>query len=271
MMALRLAARPVPRSMAQNVSMIPIRTTEERVSTKRTFDNLKTRNSTLQTLIEAILNYPEDEVAALVRQIRICDSLDDVAESIIARENGLDEVAEDDEGALPLEAYDNALDAPTFETKLSGRMGELRLDDGSVRFIGGTSNLIFLGAGPDGEDDPRMLVPKGMAYNPLQQENPVVSWTSITTDANLILKLIDHYFCWHYTYFTTLSKTLFLRDFYLGKQPEYARRKHTHCTSLLVNAMLALACHFTSIPAARGRSHRLSYCAEITFSRRRNV
>jgi hypothetical protein len=130
-------------------------------------------------------------------------------------------------------------------------MGELRLDDGSVRFIGGTSNLIFLGAGPDGEDDPRMLTPKGEEYNPPQQENPITSWTSVTADVSLILKLVDHYFCWHYTYFTTLSKNLFLRDFYLGKQPEHAKRKHTHCTPLLVNAILALGCHFTSLPASR--------------------
>ena len=63
---------------------------------KKDIDNLKTRNSTLQTLIQAILNYPENEVADLVHQIRTCESLDTVAEAIIAKENGEEE--DDDTG-----------------------------------------------------------------------------------------------------------------------------------------------------------------------------
>ena len=59
------------------------------------------------------------------------------------------------------------------------------------------------------------------------------------------------YFTWHYTYFTTLSKTLFYRDFLLGRPPDNTRRKTHYCTPLLVNAMLALGCHFTSHRDAR--------------------
>jgi hypothetical protein len=56
------------------------------------------------------------------------------------------------------------------------------------------------------------------------------------------------YFTWHYTYFTTLSKSLFYRDFLLGKPPGNPKRA-VYCSPLLVNAMLALGCHFTSSPA----------------------
>ena len=59
------------------------------------------------------------------------------------------------------------------------------------------------------------------------------------------------YFTWHYTYFTTLSKTLFYRDFLLGKPPLSATRKTMYCSQLLVNAILALGCHFTSHSGAR--------------------
>ena len=52
------------------------------------------------------------------------------------------------------------------------------------------------------------------------------------------------YFCWHYPYFTTLSKELFYRDFLQGTPSQY-------CSPILVNAMLALGCHFSSKPAAR--------------------
>ncbi|KAI9894591.1 MAG: Nitrogen assimilation transcription factor nit-4 [Vezdaea aestivalis] len=217
---------------------------------KKDIDNLKTRNSTLQTLIQAILNYPDDEVADLVRQIRTCESLDDVAERILAEEDAQKE--DDDAEDSPLYESDIPLNVPTFETQLSGRMGELRLEDGSVRFIGGTSNLIYLGSGPDGEDGSSLgwQIP-GASDADQQHEHPLLSWTEATNDTDLIIHLITMYFTWHYPYFTTMSRSLFYRDFLLGAPPPNARRKTRYCSALLVNAILALGCHFTSKPGAR--------------------
>lgn len=212
---------------------------------KKDIDNLKTRNSTLQTLIQAILNYPEGEVAGLVQQIRTCESLDAVAEAIIAKESGLEE-EEEESVSLSFNASTSA--APTLESQLSGKMGELRLEDGSTRYIGGTSNLIYLGAGSDAEDSSGSL---SSVERYQQQENAITSWTAVTSDTELIMHLMNMYFCWHYTFFTTLSKSLFYRDFLLGKPPPDSRRKAEYCTPLLVNAMLALGCHFTSWPGAR--------------------
>ena len=79
---------------------------------------------------------------------------------------------------------------------------------------------------------------------------------------------------WHYPYFTTLSRELFFRDFQSGhSSPTALSPKHIpdspfhsyspspalatqsqpmrYCTPLLVNAMLALGCHFTAHPLAR--------------------
>lgn len=133
--------------------------------------------------------------------------------------------------------------APTFETQLFGKMGELRLDDGSVRYIGGTSNLIFLG--------PEEAAATSQADQYQQQEDPITSWTNVTSDPELVVHLLNMYFTWHYTYFTCLPKSLFYRDFLLGKPPADTRRKTEYCTPLLVNAILALGCHFTSSPGAR--------------------
>lgn len=213
---------------------------------KKDIDNLRTRNSTLQTLIQAILNYSEEEVVELVRQIRTCESLDDVAETILAKHSGLGDDAEDIES--PVYDNENLSEVPKFETELSGKMGEMRLENGSVSFIGGTSNLIFLESGLD-EDDMARSPSSGDQYQ--QQDDPFTSWTTVTSDPGLIIHLINMYFTWHYTYFTTLSKSLFYRDFLLGKPPHDTRRKTEYCTPLLVNAMLALGCHFTSWPAAR--------------------
>ncbi|KAF2143695.1 uncharacterized protein K452DRAFT_325640 [Aplosporella prunicola CBS 121167] len=207
---------------------------------RKDIEGLRTRERTLQTIIQAILNYPESEVPALVHQIRTCESLDTVAEQIL-----LHDQEKEDEDEEPVSA---AVDVPqgTFEGNLSGKMGQMRLEDGSQRYIGGTSNLIYLGQGSDTEDD-SLSSGRSDAYQ--QLEDPVTSWTTATDDPELVVHLMNMYFTWHYTFFTTLSRPLFWKDFLLGKPPSDSGRKY--CTPLLVNAMLALGCHFTSIPAAR--------------------
>ncbi|CAN9196688.1 unnamed protein product [Alternaria alternata] len=211
---------------------------------KKDIDNLKTRNSTLQTLIQAILNYPEDEVAHLVQQIRTCESLDSVAEAIIAKENGEDD---EDEPISPVTTPIMAPAKGTFESQLSGKMGELRLEDGSTRYIGGTSHLIYLGKGSEEAESPDTYSEDQYP----EAQDPFCSWTTVTSDPELVQHLISMYFCWHYSFFTTLSKNLFLQEFRLGKPPLGSARKTQYCSPLLVNAMLALGCHFTSWPAAR--------------------
>lgn len=207
---------------------------------KKDIDGLKTRNSTLQTLIQAILNQSEDDVTDLVKKIRTCESLDKVAEGIIARENGTTLPDEEDDDVSPL--FDDT-DGPRFETRLANKMGELRLESGSVRLIGGTSNLLYLDEEPNSN-----LVMDVYQVNGHAQD-PILSWTNVTADADLIRHLLNHYFTWHYTFFTILPRTAFERDFAQG-QRGYSRASQ-YCTPLLVNAMLALGCHFSSAPGAR--------------------
>ncbi|KFY41419.1 hypothetical protein V495_04943 [Pseudogymnoascus sp. VKM F-4514 (FW-929)] len=205
---------------------------------KEKADTLKARESTLQTIVQAILNSSEDSVSALVRQIRNCDNLDDVADTITRKESSDAKAEDEDDDDYMIGAYSQTV-APTFENELSGKMGELRIENGSVRFIGGTSNLIYLTPEDDDKDGSDTLQ---------QQEEPVASWTTVTADTELILHLLNMYLSWHYPYFTTFSKSLFLRDFLLGKPPGNPKRT-LYCSSLLVNAMLALGCHFTNSPA----------------------
>lgn len=205
---------------------------------KTDLDNLKTRSSTLHTIIEAILNYREEDVPALVKEIRTCNSLDGVAEKIIAREQGVEihdeERSELNGGSVPARSH--------FESMLYSKMGDLRLDNGFVRYIGGTSNLIHMADDSD----------SSLSIDELEQHDyPILSWTNVTSDPDLIIHLLNMYFTWHYTYFTTLSKSMFYKDFALGKPRSDQRRKNQYCSPLLVNAMLALGCHFTGHPGAR--------------------
>lgn len=180
-----------------------------------------------------------------MRQIRTCESLDDVAESILSKHSGLEDNEEDEDAT---QADLGLANVPKFEKELSGKMSELRLDNGSVSVVGGTSNLMFVDSEATTQDK---AASTDSVDSYQQQEDPLTSWTRVTSDPELVVHLLNMYFTWHYTYFATLSKNLFYRDFLLGKPPPMTKRRYEYCTSLLVNAMLALGCHFTSWPAAR--------------------
>ena len=184
-------------------------------------------------------------MAALVHQIRTCESLDAVADAIVAKENKPDDEDEpiSPNGSPLMEPLE-----PTFESQLSGKIGELRLEAGSTRYIGGTSHLLLFSRDNEEEAESPEPYPEDLYQ---QVEDPVCSWTTVTTDPELVQHLLSMYFCWHYSFFTTLSRNLFLQEFALGKPPPGSGRRMHYCTPLLVNAMLALGCHFTSWPAAR--------------------
>ncbi|KAI1765794.1 fungal-specific transcription factor domain-containing protein [Hypoxylon sp. FL1150] len=69
------------------------------------------------------------------------------------------------------------------------------------------------------------------------------TWTSVTKDANLVSHLLALYFCWEYPTFASLSKEHFMKDFLNGT--------HRYCSPILVNALLALGCRFSTKPNTR--------------------
>ena len=212
---------------------------------KKDVDARRTRNTTLQILIQALLNYDEDDAFELVRRIRACDDLEDVAESVVANKEGPTEVTEQP-----------SAEADQFESELAGKVGELVLD-GSRKFIGGTSNLIFL---PPGSDLSETVV--GASGG--QGDYSVTRWTQVTDDEQLISHLMTMYFTWHYPFFTTLSKDLFYRDYLAGVASQY-------CSSLLVNAMLALGCHFSFCDGARADPQNSATAGDHFFKEAKHV
>lgn len=72
---------------------------------------------------------------------------------------------------------------------------------------------------------------------------PPSSWTKVTSDSDFIDHLMALYFCWEYPTFASLSKEHFLHDYRNGKRE--------HCSELLVNAILALGCRFSTHANAR--------------------
>ncbi len=72
---------------------------------------------------------------------------------------------------------------------------------------------------------------------------PVTTWTELSADINLVQHLLALYFCWEYPTFASLSKEHFLHDFQEGRQ--------RFCSAMLVNALLALGCRFSTQPNTR--------------------
>ncbi|KAJ0279367.1 hypothetical protein COL940_006777 [Colletotrichum noveboracense] len=72
---------------------------------------------------------------------------------------------------------------------------------------------------------------------------PPENWTNITEDGSLVQHLLALYFCWEYPTFASLSKEHFLRDFQNGIS--------RYCSPILVNALLALGCRFSSKSSTR--------------------
>lgn len=193
-------------------------------------DGLQTKTSTLTTLIEAILNYPQKDVHELVRQIRNCESLDHVAESINSQISAEDAPMNLSEKPCEFEQ------TSSFESHLSSKLGQLRLDNkGGARFYGGTSNLLFI---DDGVEPPSPTEQSSTSDGiDATMSDPVTSWTSVTDDSNLILHLLNMYFTWHYSFFVTLSRRAFSNHFAMGNFKGSVRRRLDYCTPLLVNTM----------------------------------
>jgi Fungal specific transcription factor domain len=106
--------------------------------------------------------------------------------------------------------------------------------------LGGSAVLYSRGQGQEtilGDDF-------GFAQQPnSQNHNYNQSWTNVTSDGAFVEHLMTLYFCWEYPTFASLSKEHFLEDFRNGIRK--------HCSSLLVNALLALGCRFSTMPQAR--------------------
>ena len=208
---------------------------------KEKADSFRARDTTLQVLLEAILNASEDDVQGIVGKIRSTDDLDTVAEELLHD-------AEDSGQATPEDIVQGIMQDSSVEgeQELARKMGELRFEDGSVRYIGGTSHLIYLGGSLRDDEE------CAQGDRPLSGGDPATSWTQVTTDRPLISHLINMYFNYHYAYFTALSRKLFFRDFLRGSSEVASQTTTSYCSALLVNAMLALGCHFTDVAGAYG-------------------
>lgn len=145
--------------------------------------------------------YPEDHVFDLVRRIRTAANLEDLAAELVQEErSGSVSVRASTEPSSPessLSGGGAGSSAETLEAELSGRMATLRVDEGQVKFLGATSNLVFipLESREDEDDQQQLQLQNGVGSvgylgNSLQPQIDITSWTTVTGNADLVIHLI---------------------------------------------------------------------------------
>lgn len=172
-------------------------------------------------LINTIRTLPDSEASELVQQIRRDGPFDMAA---------LAETWSKATTLLPASTLD-----PSLEADLSMFLGKPAMTaSGESRYFGHTSGMSLV---PEDENYSRARM-RASSVEPKPR-----TWTQVTDDLNFVERLFDLYFRWSHPFYVIFSRECFYKDFRLGREK--------YCSPLLVNAILAYACHFSDEPHAK--------------------
>ena len=79
--------------------------------------------------------------------------------------------------------------------------------------------------------------------NPISKQTKTDVWTKVTNDSELVNHLLNLYFCWVHPYYMPFSRQAFQKSMQEGM--------NHYCSEMLVNAILAVACHYSDRPDLR--------------------
>ncbi|KAK0937538.1 hypothetical protein LTR29_010871 [Friedmanniomyces endolithicus] len=178
---------------------------------KRDIQCLQQQNSALEVIVASLRSLPEDEAVSLLQSLRGESSVDVVAAAL---QTNL--CAADSGGRLC---------AANLSIIHSGQRGDT--DCLPVRTVSGA----FVR-----QDEYEVMAD----VKPAQIAG---SWFSQPQDAEFIEHLLNLYFSWVHPIYHIFPRELFLRDMGRGTTEQ--------CSAMLVNAVMALACHYSDRPAAR--------------------
>jgi hypothetical protein len=185
---------------------------------------------------------PEADVTELVQHIRHDPRLDIAGLADSWRKNV----------QLP---FSTTSDNASLASDLSVVLGKPSMTQtGESRYFGHTSHL--------------GLVPEDENYTASGPRKPLEdyhkgSWTTVTDDLAFVERLLNLYFQWSHPFYVIFSRECFLRDFQSGRQK--------YCSPMLVNAILAYACHFTDEPAGRTDPENFRTAGDHFFAEARRL
>jgi hypothetical protein len=200
-------------------------------------------------LVKTIRSLPESEAHELIQQIRREPRLDVSA------------LAETWRKTVTL-SPSNSTGPASLEGDLSLLMGKpAATQTGESRYFGHTSSM---GLVPEDEN----YTASASAPAPFMAREPMErymhgTWTNVTNDLAFVQRLLELYFRWSHPFYTIFPRQTFERDFQTGRQK--------YCSSLLVNAILAYACHFTDEPAGRTDPHNPRTAGDHFFAEARRL
>lgn len=113
-----------------------------------------------------------------------------------------------------------------------------------------TLEMRMLPEQPHGSADGEMSSPVDGAERP--------TWFRQPQDAEFVDHLLHLYFCWVHPFYHLFSRDYFLHDM--------SRGRTEFCSALLVNAVLAVACHYSDRSLARVDSNDSSTAGDYFFA-----
>ena len=190
------------------------------MNTSHTGDGL-----TADGIINFIRTVPEEQVLDLIQQIR----RDPKADILAITNSWRDTVA------LPQPS--SPFEVQSLESDLSVLLGKPAVTlTGQSRHFGHSASLGLVGEDEDyGGGLARM--------HTVNLQRRGTTWTAVTDDLAFVSRLLTLYFTWSHPFFILFSRESFYKDFSEGR--------NKYCSSLLVNAICAYACHLTDEPAGR--------------------
>ena len=186
---------------------------------------MQVKNNALDVVVNALRALPEVEAAALFQSIRRGERLDSLAENVATG---------------------------------GGELGLRTLDADLSEHIG-TPGSRFHASTPFSSSE-NLMSPTERSWSDHQSQEPTEgagSWFRIPQDADFVEHLLSLYFSWIHPFYTLFSKDHFLKDM--------ARGGTKHCSPLLVNAILALACSYSDRSAARTDPSRPETAGDFFF------
>ncbi|KAL7928301.1 putative zinc finger protein [Trichoderma chlorosporum] len=212
---------------------------------KRKYSDLKSRHTALKDLFQLLQSTPEEDSLALLRKVRAGED----PESII-------KFAMDDNLLLQLALVPETRFRYQFPYIKSMPLSLQTPDNPYIvstiyEWTVGTSATSQPSSETESmqrnenEHPSRYLKPfhAAVLVDPVLSSVKPSTWTSVSADNELMRSLLGEYFLREHMWFTYINKNLFLEDMASGSE--------RFCSSLLVNAVLAFACHCNRRMSAR--------------------
>ncbi|EFY95734.2 Zn(2)-Cys(6) zinc finger domain protein [Metarhizium robertsii] len=209
---------------------------------KRKYEELKSHSTPYERIFDAIRSRSEADVGAIVRKIRRGENVDDIARQV-------------EHGDLLLQSFLVPETRYRYEFPLSSNLPPYLLLQSNVYL----KSLIYKWAPPLSQGNAAESGPSSSHQQPenafSEAEAPYLmpyhaakiidtrlssvapsKWTSVSSDDLLMRRLLSAFFLQDHDWWTAFQKDYFLEDM--------SKMHDELCSSLLVNALLALSCNY---------------------------